>query len=265
MVLLQTFYRVNTTPSSNNGCSAIHSKVQLQCISVAEGRLQLAGQNVGPKTSNHVVLKNSGSPKGSNSYSWTRDKNLHSIERKGDGASVVLTSGSITLLSGWKGKQSKSFLDPMSGINYSTINSKKKNLEVIREVECSYKQLFNMDIYKSAYQKLRSKPGNMTPRSDSETLDGISASAKWAESVIEGMKNRTFKFKPSTMVLIPKPNGKMRPLGIPTPKDKIVQQAIRILFESVYEPKFSNHSHGFRPNRSTTSAVFEVRKWKGVT
>jgi group II intron reverse transcriptase/maturase len=270
---LQKIFRVNTTPSS-----AIQCEDQMHSISAAEGSLQQARQILRPKTSNHnyglrkeylisydlVINKNLGSPKGSNAYSWTRNKNLHSKSKilgKGDGVSVVLAS--ILKTSSKEGKQFNPFLDPMSGRPYSTGSSKKRNIEVIREIECSYKQLFNMDIYKSAYQKLRSKPGNMTPGVDSETLDGISK--QWAETVIEGMKNRDFKFKPSTRVLIPKPNGKMRPLGIPTPKDKIVQQAIRILFESVYEPKFSNHSHGFRPNRSTTTAVFEVRKWNGIT
>ena len=57
----------------------------------------------------------------------------------------------------------------------------------------------------------------------------------------------------------------MRPLGIPTPKDKIIQQAIKIIIESIYEPLFLDTSHGFRPNRSTTTAVYEVRKWNGIT
>jgi hypothetical protein len=257
MVLLQTFYRVNTTLTSNNGYSAIQYEEQSHCISAAEGSLQLVGHNVGPQTDNHVISRNLGSSKGSNSYSWTRDKNNVKL---GDGVSVVPASLRPSSLAGWKGKQFISFLKPVSGINYSTQSYNKRNLEVILRIECSYKQLFSMDIYKSAYQKLRSKPGNMTPGEgvDYDTLDGISK--QWAESIISGMKNRDFKFKPCSMVLIPKPNGKIRPLGIPTPKDKIVQQAIRMLFESVYEPIFSNHSHGFRPNRSTTTAVFEVRK-----
>ena len=78
--------------------------------------------------------------------------------------------------------------------------------------------------------------------------------------VIKQMKDRDFQFKPSLRVYIPKANGKMRPLGIPSPKDKIVQQAIKMIIESVYEPIFLNTSHGFRPNRSTITAISEVRK-----
>jgi len=182
----------------------------------------------------------------------------------GDGASVVPHKR--------EGKQSISFLAPVSGRSYSTLEDKKRNLEVSREIEPLYKELFNAELYKTAYQKIRSKPGNMTPvftfgqrpkGADGDTLDGISN--KWVEEVIKKMKERTFQFKPSTKVYIPKENGKTRPLGIPTPKDKIVQQAIRIILESEFEPLFLNSSHGFRPNRSTNTAVFEVRKWNGVT
>jgi len=74
------------------------------------------------------------------------------------------------------------------------------------------------------------------------------------------MKDRTFQFKPSERVYIPKNNGKLRPLGIPSPRDKVTQEAIRMMFQSVYEPIFLDTSHGFRPKRSTTTAVFEVRK-----
>ena len=74
------------------------------------------------------------------------------------------------------------------------------------------------------------------------------------------MKDRNFKFKPSLRDFIPKANGKMRPLGIPSPKDKIVQQAIKMIIESVYEPIFLETSHGFRPGRSTITALYEVRK-----
>ena len=103
----------------------------------------------------------------------------------------------------------------------------------------------------------------MTKGTDDETLDGISLS--WGEMVIKQMKDRDFQFKPSLRIYIPKKKGKMRPLGIPTPKDKIIQQAIKMIIESIYEPLFLDTSHGFRPNRSTATAVYEVRKWNGIT
>jgi retron-type reverse transcriptase len=120
--------------------------------------------------------------------------------------------------------------------------------------------LFDINIYKSAYQKLTSNPGNNTEGTDKKILDGISL--EWTQDVIKEMKDRNFQFKPSLRVYIPKNNtiGKLRPLGIPSPRDIIIQQAIKMILESVYEPLFLNTSHGLRPNRSTRSAIFEVKK-----
>jgi retron-type reverse transcriptase len=79
------------------------------------------------------------------------------------------------------------------------------------------------------------------------------------------MKDRSFQFKPSSRVLIPKSNGKMRPLGIPSPRDKVIQQAVRMILEAKFEPMFSEFNHGFRPSRSPHTAIYEVRKWSGTT
>lgn len=220
----------------------IFSKVQLENISTTKRSLQQVGPNIKPKTNNSVPYKNSGFPKGCKPY--------------GNGGSVVVSNH--------KGNQlSNSCLLPAGIRLYSLDTRQEMNLEIKQDIELSYKQLFDINIYKAAYLTLKSKPGNMTPGTDKETLDAISL--RWAEDVIQSLKDRTFQFKPSERVYIPKKNGKLRPLGIPTPKDKIIQEVFKMMLEMVYEPIFLNHSHGFRPGRSTTTAVFEVRKWNGVT
>jgi len=146
-------------------------------------------------------------------------------------------------------------------INYTSSTYRNAKLEAGREIRCTYDQLFDIELYKTAYNKLKSNPGNMLlrkPGTDGSTLDGISRN--WAENVIQGLRDRTYQFQPSLRVYIPKANGKLRPLGIPSPRDKIVQQAIRMILESKFEPLFLHTSHGFRPKRSTHSAIFEVRK-----
>ena len=128
-----------------------------------------------------------------------------------------------------------------------------------------YRLMYKRDLYVIAYERIKSSPGNMTPGVDDETLDGFSK--KTIEGVIEKMRNQSFQFIPADRIYIPKPNGKTRPLGIPTPKDKIVQDVIRMILECIYDgdnPTFLDSSHGFRPNRGTHSCLKVVRGWHSV-
>lgn len=114
----------------------------------------------------------------------------------------------------------------------------------------------------AAYWSLRSKPGMMTKGSDEETLDNISM--KWFEKTSEDLTKERYQPKPARRVYIPKPNGKKRPLGIASPRDRIIQQAMKMVLEYKLEPTFLETSHGFRPNKSCHTALKEIRSWKGV-
>ena len=120
-----------------------------------------------------------------------------------------------------------------------------------------YALMFNMKLYEIAYRKLKSNPGNMTPGIDEVTLDGISKEV--FHEIIKAMKDESFQFKPGRRTHIPKSNGKTRPLTIAPPRDKIVQEVMRMILEAIFEPTFSDNSHGFRPNRSCHTALRQVK------
>lgn len=100
-------------------------------------------------------------------------------------------------------------------------------------------------------------------------IDGVSVSNVTMPGIInlaEDVRNHSYTPKPSRKLQIPKPNGEMRPLGIASSRDKILQQAIYLLLEPFFEPKFESSSHGFRKGKSTHTCLQEMSlKWKNVT
>ena len=102
----------------------------------------------------------------------------------------------------------------------------------------------------------------MVPGVDRETLDGITY--EWIIRTSEELIHESYKPRPVRRVYIPKPNGKLRPLGVGSPRDKIIQQAFKLVLETIFEPEFSCYSHGFRPKRGCHTTLKEIRKWKGV-
>lgn len=131
-----------------------------------------------------------------------------------------------------------------------------------------YRLLYKPDLYVLAYERIKSSPGNMTPGADKQTLDGFSM--KNIERIISELKEESFQFARARKVLIPKPNGGTRPLGIAPPRDKVVQEAIRIILECIYDSphgsSFSEVSFGFRQGRGTHTALQHIsQKWHGVT
>lgn len=106
----------------------------------------------------------------------------------------------------------------------------------------------------TAYEFIKSKPGNMTPGTNKTTLDGVSLS--YVDRISREIRAGKFRFTPARRVLIPKPGKKdKRPLDIASPREKIIQKAIQLVLEPHYEPQFQECSHGFRPGRGTRTAI----------
>ena len=96
-----------------------------------------------------------------------------------------------------------------------------------------YRQLFNPELYEHAYANIYSNLGATTRGSDNETLDGMSK--RRMKDIIQKVKTETYRWKPVRRTYIPKENGKSRPLGIPTGRDKMLQAAMKTLLEAYYE------------------------------
>src|SRR5713101_4184654 len=135
-----------------------------------------------------------------------------------------------------------------------------------RNLPCDelYRQLWNKNLYLLAYGNIYGNTGAMTPGVTCETADGMSEAK--IDAITRVMRCERYRFAPARRVLIPKKNGKLRPLGLPAWSDKLVGEVVRLLLEAYYEPTFSDHSHGFRPGRGCHTALSEVATtWTGTT
>lgn len=121
-----------------------------------------------------------------------------------------------------------------------------------------YRYLLREDIYFAAYQKLYANRGAITKGIDNDTADHFSQA--YVNALIQELRDGTYRVKPVRREYIAKKNGKMRPLGIPSFRDKLLQEAIRTILEAIYEPVFDNNSHGFRPYRSCHTALSQIKK-----
>ena len=143
-------------------------------------------------------------------------------------------------------------------------------LGVIRErgrrrlpLEDIYRQLFNRELYLHAYGRLYRNQGAMTPGATTETVDGMTLAK--IDAIIDALRHERYRWTPVRRTYIPKKSGKLRPLGLPTWSDKLVQEVIRLILEAYYEPQLSPYAHGFRPGRGCHTALQEITKaWKGV-
>lgn len=130
-------------------------------------------------------------------------------------------------------------------------------------IERVYRMLYNKELYLKAYAKLYPNKGAMTPGVTPETVDGMSTDK--IDNIIEAVKYERYQWKPVKRTYIKKANGKLRPLGLPTWRDKLLQEVIRSILDAYYDPQFSKHSHGFRQSRGCHTALQEMQNtWRGT-
>jgi group II intron reverse transcriptase/maturase len=131
-------------------------------------------------------------------------------------------------------------------------------------LERVYRHVFNRDLYLMAYGKIYRNAGALTPGSTSETADDMSL--RKIDAIIEAVRYERYRWTPTRRVYIEKKHStKKRPLSMPTWSDKLLQEVIRLILESYYEPQMSESSHGFRPGRGCHTALQDIdRTWLGT-
>jgi len=124
-----------------------------------------------------------------------------------------------------------------------------------------YDRIYRPDVLMAAYQRVRRKRG-------AAGVDGITFSKieereggveLFLEELHESLKQKTYRPQAVKRVYIPKPDGRQRPLGIPTIRDRVAQMATLLILEPIFEADFKECSYGFRPGRSAHEALEEIR------
>lgn len=125
-----------------------------------------------------------------------------------------------------------------------------------------YGELLRKDVLETAWKRVAQNGG--AAGVDGQTIKQIAATSKgqkqWLEGLREELKMKTYRVSPVRRVLIPKPDGGERPLGIPTVKDRVVQMAVYLVLMPIFEADFHSQSYGFRPKRNAHQAIEAIRK-----
>jgi hypothetical protein len=226
-----------------------------------------------------IIKKMSGKPKSISSRSYANSgpaKARNSYAVRGLGVTVnryvVLNSTRSTFTTSLRSSPvlnlfrqhstgTGSSINVLSRLNDLHERSKEyPNLPIDRDLYKTF--ILNKDMYLLAYNKLKSKPGIMSPGISPRTFDGISVET--ISDIITELRSESFSFSAGRRIMIDKASGGKRPLTIGDPQAKLVQEVIRMVLEAIYEPLFKETSFGFRPKKGAHTALkYVFTKFKG--
>ena len=187
-------------------------------------------------------------------------------KKHGNGASILDHSKIMKDFIKIEGEQEKNVLRSNKTSSLSDLlnliietnkaNSKTINIAVIKTIS-------NTNLLELAYNLNKSKNSSLTKGHINETLDGYSKFN--IDNASKLLQEGKFKFSPARIVEIPKKDTKTRKLSITSPREKVIEKAMQMVIEPMYEPFFLEYSHGFRPGKGTHTALKYVdSKFKGV-
>lgn len=130
-----------------------------------------------------------------------------------------------------------------------------------RRFHALYDKIYRADILQMAWIRVKANGGSAGV--DHETIQNIIqeyGESRMLQECQEALVNKTYRANPVRRHEIPKGDGKMRPLGIPTVRDRVIQMATKIVLEPIFEADFRDCSYGFRPKRSAHDAIRRIRK-----